>query len=82
MKYSLQTDDDLGWSQAIGSEDADNIGWDAAEYATDIERVYFRSERQSLRRLPITGAVVFTIVCVYQDFLCLFFVIRSLADFI
>ncbi|KAK9369888.1 hypothetical protein V1509DRAFT_617833 [Lipomyces kononenkoae] len=59
--YFLQTDDDLGWSSAIGPEDSDDIGWDAAEYATDINKMHFRSERQSLRRLPKSGGVVFTI---------------------
>ncbi|KAK9454283.1 hypothetical protein V1511DRAFT_422055 [Dipodascopsis uninucleata] len=59
--YFLQTDDDLGWSHAIGSEDSDNIGWDTAEYATDGSKLHFRSERQTLRRLPKSGGVVFTI---------------------
>ncbi|KAK9247001.1 hypothetical protein V1506DRAFT_533241 [Lipomyces tetrasporus] len=59
--YFLQTDDDLGWSRAIGPEDNDDIGWDAAEHAQDITKMHFRSERQSLRRLPKSGGVVFTI---------------------
>ncbi|KAJ8104233.1 hypothetical protein POJ06DRAFT_243988 [Lipomyces tetrasporus] len=59
--YFLQTDDDLGWSRAIGPEDNDDIGWDAAEHAHDITKMHFRSERQSLRRLPKSGGVVFTI---------------------
>ncbi|KAK9490902.1 hypothetical protein V1508DRAFT_237159 [Lipomyces doorenjongii] len=59
--YFLQTDDDLGWSTAIGPEDNDDIGWDAAEHAHDITKVHFRSERQSLRRLPKSGGIVFTI---------------------
>ncbi|KAK9324981.1 hypothetical protein V1517DRAFT_315673 [Lipomyces orientalis] len=59
--YFLQTDDDLGWSKAIGPEDNDDIGWDAAEHAHDITKIHFRSERQSLRRLPKSGGVVFTI---------------------
>ncbi|KAK9468008.1 hypothetical protein V1512DRAFT_222922 [Lipomyces arxii] len=59
--YFLQTDEDLGWSAAIGSEDNDNIGWDTAELAHDINKMHFRSERQSLRRLPKSGGIVFTI---------------------
>ncbi|KAK7204746.1 hypothetical protein BZA70DRAFT_279910 [Myxozyma melibiosi] len=59
--YFLQTDEDLGWSAAIGPEDSDNIGWNAAAYASDISKMHFRSERQTLRRLPKSGGIVFTI---------------------
>ncbi|KAK9477141.1 hypothetical protein V1514DRAFT_134742 [Lipomyces japonicus] len=59
--YFIQTDEDLGWSAAIGPEDSNEIGWDAATQATDVSRLHFRSERQSLRRLPKSGAIVFTI---------------------
>lgn len=58
--YFIQVDDQLGWSTSIGPED-DAVGWDSAEAGKPIENIYFRSERQSLRRLPRTGAVVFTI---------------------
>lgn len=59
--YFLQVDDELAWSYSIGSEDSDGISWNTAEKNRAIEHHYFRSERQSLRRLPRSGAVVFTI---------------------
>ncbi|KAL4977285.1 Alg9-like mannosyltransferase family-domain-containing protein [Aspergillus desertorum] len=59
--YFIQVDDDLAWSHSIGSEDADVVSWSTAQKDKAIEHHYFRSERQSLRRLPRTGAVVFTI---------------------
>ncbi|ROT40796.1 hypothetical protein SODALDRAFT_330527 [Sodiomyces alkalinus F11] len=62
--YFMQVDDGLGWSRSIGSEDAPegSRGWGAVkEGDKPIEEVWFRSERQTLRRLPRTGAVVFTI---------------------
>jgi alpha-1,2-mannosyltransferase len=59
--YFLQVDDGLAWSQSIGSEDAPEVSWNTAEKNKAIEHHYFRSERQSLRRLPRSGAVVFTI---------------------
>jgi hypothetical protein len=59
--YFLQVDDDLAWSYSIGPEDSDGISWNTAEKNRAIEHHYFRSERQSLRRLPRSGAVVFTI---------------------
>ena len=62
--YFLQVDDELAWSSSIGSEDSDHtqaLGWATAEKNRAIEHHYFRSERQSLRRLPRSGGVVFTI---------------------
>lgn len=60
--YFMQVDDALSWSHSIGSEDArDGIGWYSAEKNRAIQHHYFRSERQSLRRLPKSGGVVFTI---------------------
>lgn len=59
--YFVQVDDDLAWSWSIGSEDSADISWNTAEKNRAVEHHYFRSERQSLRRLPKTGAVVFTI---------------------
>lgn len=61
LKYFLQVDDCLPWSHSIGGEDSEGIGWFTAEKNKAIENHYFRSERQSLRRLPKTGGVVFTI---------------------
>ncbi|TGZ78149.1 hypothetical protein EX30DRAFT_310449, partial [Ascodesmis nigricans] len=59
--YFIQVDDSLPWSHSIGNEDGEHVGWFSAEKATDIEKIHFRSERQSLRRLPKTGAIIFTI---------------------
>lgn len=66
--YFIQVDDELAWSSSIGSEDAETEGgqqqvegWSSAQKHKAIEHHYFRSERQSLRRLPRSGGVVFTI---------------------
>ncbi|KAJ5468786.1 hypothetical protein N7475_006538 [Penicillium sp. IBT 31633x] len=59
--YFIQVDDELAWSHSIGSEDAETVSWNTAEKNRVIENHFFRSERQSLRRLPRSGAVVFTI---------------------
>ncbi|KAJ9489940.1 hypothetical protein VN97_g3312 [Penicillium thymicola] len=59
--YFIQVDDNLAWSESIGSEDAETVSWNTAEKNRAIENHFFRSERQSLRRLPRSGAVVFTI---------------------
>ena len=62
--YFLQVDNELAWSSSIGAEDRDHtqaVGWDTAEKNKAIEHHFFRSERQSLRRLPRSGGVVFTI---------------------
>ncbi|KAJ5500774.1 hypothetical protein N7453_009825 [Penicillium expansum] len=59
--YFIQVDDNLAWSHSIGSEDAETVSWNTAEKNRAIENHFFRSERQSLRRLPKSGAVVFTI---------------------
>ena len=37
------------------------IGWDNALPNPPVEQIHFRSERQTLRRLPRTGAILFTI---------------------
>ncbi|KAL2869347.1 uncharacterized protein BJX67DRAFT_387020 [Aspergillus lucknowensis] len=59
--YFIQVDDNLAWSYSIGPEDSPSVSWNTAEKNRAIEHHYFRSERQSLRRLPRSGAVVFTI---------------------
>ncbi|KAJ5676837.1 uncharacterized protein N7477_002470 [Penicillium maclennaniae] len=59
--YFIQVDDSLAWSHSIGPEDAETVSWNTAEKNKAIENHFFRSERQSLRRLPKSGAVVFTI---------------------
>ncbi|OAX80202.1 hypothetical protein ACJ72_05468 [Emergomyces africanus] len=59
--YFFQVDDDLAWSRSIGNEDDAHVSWSTAEKNKAIQHHWFRSERQSLRRLPKSGAVVFTI---------------------
>lgn len=59
--YYVQTDEDIAWSYAIGPEESPEIGWRMAEKPRDITKLHFRSERQTLRRLPKTGGIVFTI---------------------
>jgi hypothetical protein len=56
-------DDQLAWSSSIGPEDGEpgTVSWDTAEKNKAVEHHWFRSERQSLRRLPRSGGVVFTI---------------------
>lgn len=59
--YFVQVDDDLAWSWSIGSEDGEEVTWNTAETNRAVEHHYFRSERQTLWRLPKSGGVVFTI---------------------
>lgn len=59
--YFVQTDDCLPWSSKIGAEDSYGIGWDNAKDDPRIEEIHFRSERQTLRRLPRSGGILFTI---------------------
>ncbi|RQM07842.1 hypothetical protein DH86_00000725 [Scytalidium sp. 3C] len=61
--YFIQVDDSLPWSHSIGSEDGEpgTVGWFTSEKNKPINYHYFRSERQTLRRLPRSGGVVFTI---------------------
>lgn len=59
--YFIQTDDSLPWSANIGSEDSFGIGWDNAKMNPSVDDIHFRTERQTLRRLPRSGGVLFTI---------------------
>ncbi|OSS49219.1 hypothetical protein B5807_05606 [Epicoccum nigrum] len=59
--YFIQVDDNLAWSESLGGEDDEGINWASAGMVEGIENVHFRSERQSLRRLPRSGGIVFTI---------------------
>ena len=59
--YFIQVDDDLAWSWSIGDENSDEVSWSTAEKDRAVEHHWFRSERQSLRRLPKSRAVLFTI---------------------
>lgn len=58
--YFIQVDPDLAWSRSLGPEDG-TIGWTNSSPAVDVTTHYFRSERQTLRRLPRSGAIAFTI---------------------
>ncbi|KAF8529912.1 hypothetical protein JB92DRAFT_3106604 [Gautieria morchelliformis] len=73
--YFFQIDKDIAWASIHhGEEDrfdqsthmprAEALGdgkWQPPQATTDMSQVYFRSERQSLRRLPKTGCICFTI---------------------
>lgn len=59
--YFIQVDSNLAWSDSLGDEDGQGIGWFTAEKNRAVQHHWFRSERQTLRRLPRSGAVLFTI---------------------
>jgi len=59
--YFIQVDGGLAWSHSIGVEDGAGVNWNTAEKNRAVEHHHFRSERQSLCRLPRSGGVVFTI---------------------
>lgn len=59
--YFIQVDDSLPWSHSIGSEDNPLASWSTAEKDKAVSHHWLRSERQSLRRLPRSGAICFTI---------------------
>ncbi|CAF3370487.1 unnamed protein product [Rotaria socialis] len=59
--YSIQTDGELAWSSSIGSEETFGRGRKDARTNPCIENIHFRSERQALRRLPRSGAILFTV---------------------
>ncbi|KAL1849554.1 hypothetical protein Plec18170_007462 [Paecilomyces lecythidis] len=61
--YFIQLDDGLHWSHRMGKQD----GGDIASWATSdnsnltVQELHFRSERQTLRRLPRSKALLFTV---------------------
>jgi hypothetical protein len=59
--YFIQVDDALAWSHSIGAEDDAVVSWSTAEKDRAVDHHMFRSERQTLRRLPRSRGVVFTI---------------------
>ncbi|ODQ79777.1 hypothetical protein BABINDRAFT_171402 [Babjeviella inositovora NRRL Y-12698] len=60
--YFFQTNNDLAWSASLGPETSEDFHRNyESNMATTIDQVYLRSERQSMRRLPKTGATIFTI---------------------
>ncbi|KAJ4360017.1 uncharacterized protein N0V89_000576 [Didymosphaeria variabile] len=64
LKFFIQLDDGLHWSHRMGDEkNVDQVASWATANSKDltIDEIHFRSERQSLRRLPKSGALMFTI---------------------
>ncbi|KAM0545592.1 hypothetical protein ACHAPJ_011292 [Fusarium lateritium] len=61
--FFIQLDDGLHWSHRMGDQNSDQVAsWETAnDRGLTIEDLYFRSERQSLRRLPRSKALLFTI---------------------
>jgi len=71
--YFIQIDNELSWSEPTnGNEDAFDEGthepkqelwgdFKPPEPTMRVEDIHFRTERQSLRRMPRTGAVLFTV---------------------
>lgn len=62
--YFIQMNGNLPWNTSLGPEDEHGQrtkNWGGSVPATSADQLWYRSERQSLRRLPKTGAVVFTI---------------------
>lgn len=61
--YLIQADDNLAWSTSLGPEDSitnQHAAWSRAQKSKAAESHRLRTERQSLRRLPRSGGVVFT----------------------
>ncbi|WZH43081.1 hypothetical protein QYS62_004083 [Fusarium acuminatum] len=61
--FFIQLDDGLHWSHRMGDQSSNEVAsWESANNkGLTIEDLYFRSERQSLRRLPRSKALLFTI---------------------
>ncbi|KAH7133815.1 hypothetical protein EDB81DRAFT_695501 [Dactylonectria macrodidyma] len=61
--FFIQLDDGLHWSHRMGDQDSNEVAsWATAKSSgLTIEDLYFRSERQSLRKLPRSGALMFTV---------------------
>lgn len=61
--FFLQLDSGLPWSTRMGPQDGTQVAsWETADSeGLKIEDLHFRSERQSLRRLPKSGALCFTV---------------------
>ena len=59
--YGIQTDNNLAWASSIGPEETYGVVSHTDERTLTIEDLYFRCERQTLRRLPRSRAILFTI---------------------
>lgn len=62
-QFFIQLDDGLHWSHRMGDQNSQQVAsWATADSTNlKIEEIHFRSERQSLRRLPRSGALLFTV---------------------
>ncbi|KNG47518.1 wlm domain-containing protein [Stemphylium lycopersici] len=61
--FFIQLDDGLAWSHRMGDQNSNAVAsWATANaQGLRVEDIHFRSERQSLRRLPKSKALLFTI---------------------
>ncbi|CAJ2500217.1 Uu.00g030700.m01.CDS01 [Anthostomella pinea] len=61
--FFIQLDDGLHWSHRMGDQKGNEVAsWATANSASlTVDELHFRSERQTLRRLPRSKAIVFTI---------------------
>ncbi|KAF2850214.1 hypothetical protein T440DRAFT_468575 [Plenodomus tracheiphilus IPT5] len=61
--FFIQLDDGLAWSHRMGDQNSNAVAsWAAADSTNlTVNDIHFRSERQSLRRLPKSKALLFTI---------------------
>ncbi|KAH7095525.1 hypothetical protein FB567DRAFT_31896 [Paraphoma chrysanthemicola] len=61
--YFIQLDDGLAWSHRMGDQNANTVAsWATANSnGLTVKDIHFRSERQSLRRLPKSKALLFTV---------------------
>ncbi|KAG5665540.1 hypothetical protein KAF25_009665 [Fusarium avenaceum] len=61
--FFIQLDDGLHWSHRMGDQSSNEVAsWETANNeGLTIDDLYFRSERQSLRRLPRSKALLFTV---------------------
>ncbi|KAM0704397.1 hypothetical protein Q7P35_008631 [Cladosporium inversicolor] len=61
--FFIQLDDGLHWSHRMGDQKGEEVAsWESANSrGLQVGEIHFRSERQTLRRLPRSGALMFTI---------------------
>ncbi|KAK5189190.1 hypothetical protein LTR92_010822 [Exophiala xenobiotica] len=61
--FFIQLDDGLHWSHRMGDQNGSEVAsWEKSDSTNlRVEEIHFRSERQTLRRLPRSKALLFTI---------------------
>ncbi|PLN76116.1 hypothetical protein BDW42DRAFT_179381 [Aspergillus taichungensis] len=61
--FFIQLDDGLHWSHRMGDQGGNEVAsWATANSkGLTVDEIHFRSERQTVRRLPRSGAILFTI---------------------